>query len=110
MGVERRKCRRLPVTLDVVLNHRAQTVVGTMRDISLEGAYLDLEPELLPYAGVVELAFSLPSETACNPIRLSAMIERTTNTGAAVRFGDIGRDAYFQLVDWVSHPPAAPAR
>lgn len=102
MHTERRTSPRLPVSMDVVLNHRAQSVICTMRDISLGGAFLAAEPELLPFAGTVEINFSTPTESARNQFRLQATIERTTELGAAVSFGDIGRDAFFQLVDLVT--------
>lgn len=110
MQAERRKSRRLPVSLDVVLNHRAQSVVCTMRDICLEGAFLDVEPDLLPFGGILELNFHLPRGAELNRVSLPATIQRTTNDGAAVSFGDVGRDAYFDLVDLVTGPvPAQPA-
>lgn len=102
MGTERRKNRRLPVALDVVLNHRAQSIICTMRDISLDGAFIEADSDLLPYAGTIELGFNLPSVSSSNYVRLLATIQRTTQEGAAVSFGDVGRDAYFSLVDLVS--------
>jgi hypothetical protein len=106
---ERRKTPRLAVSLDAVLSHRAQSVICTMRDISLGGAFVDAEPELLPYAGMVEISFSVPTSSAQGYVRLSATIQQVRENGAAVTFGDIGRDAYFQLVDFVT-PPTAPRR
>ena len=73
-----------------------------MRDISLGGAFIAAEPDLLPYAGTVELNFSAPAKSVRGELRLQATIERTTEQGAAVSFGDVGRDAYFQLVDIVT--------
>jgi hypothetical protein len=106
MGTERRKNLRLPVSLDVVLNHRAQSVVCTIRDISLGGAFVDAEPELLPYAGAVELSFSVPTDSG-GCLRLSASIRRVTSNGAAVSFGEMGHQAYFRLVDLITVPGAA---
>jgi PilZ domain len=102
MYTERRTSPRLPVSLDVVLNHRAQSVICTMRDISLSGAFLDAEPDLLPYAGTVELSFLAPTGSTRDELRLLATIERTTERGTAVSFGDVERDAYFRLVDLVT--------
>lgn len=110
MQTERRKSRRLPVALDVVLNHRAQTVICTMRDLSLSGAFIDADCDLLPYAGIVEVGFSLPAGSGSNPVRVPATIQRTSESGAALRFADIGRDAYFGLVDFVSTPVAESLR
>lgn len=101
MSTERRTSRRLPVSFSVVLSHRAQSVICAMRDISLGGAFLNIEPELLPYGDMIELNFAVPTESVNEHLRLLASIERTTERGAAVSFGDIGRDAYFRLVDLV---------
>jgi hypothetical protein len=90
------------VSLDVALNHRAQSVICTMRDISLGGAFLATEPDMLPYAGTVELNVSAPGDSARGQLRLQATIERTTEQGAAVSFGDVARDDYFHLVDLVT--------
>lgn len=102
MQAERRNSLRLPVVVSVVLNHRAQSVVCTMRDISLSGAFLDAEPDLLPYGGTVELNFAVPAVPTSGYLRFPATIQRSTEQGAAVTFGDIGRDAYLQLVDFVT--------
>ena len=108
MGMERRVSPRMPVTLDVVLNHHSQSVICTIKDISLGGAFIDAEPELLPYAGTIELGFTIPAETDPQHVRLPATIRRITDKGAAVTFGDISHDVYFRLVDLVTG--AAPAR
>lgn len=101
MRTERRKSRRLPVALNAVLNHRSQSVICTLRDLSLDGAFVDADSDLLPYAGTVELGFALPGACGGNPIRVPAAIRRTTREGAAVSFIDVGREAYFGLVDFV---------
>lgn len=111
MSIERRKSPRLAVALDVVLKHRAQSVVCTMRDISLSGTFVSAEPELLPYAGLVELSFSLPVKDAAPAyVRLPATIQRVTEDGAAVTFGEMGGEVYFRLVDLVMTPGAAAPR
>lgn len=107
MITDRRRSRRLPVALDAVLSHRAQAVICTLRDISLEGAFIDAASDLLPYAGTVELNFSLPTDPGGAALRLPATIRRSTDSGVAVTFGDVGREAYFGLVDLVTAPPAA---
>lgn len=107
MGIERRQSIRVPVSLDVVLKHRAQSVICTMRDVSLRGAFIDAEPELLPYAGTVELSFSLPSDMEPGYVRVPATIQRITGDGAAVAFGDLGGDVYFRLVDMMTDSVSA---
>jgi hypothetical protein len=104
MGIERRKNLRLPMSLDVVLKHRAQSVICSVRDISLGGAFIDAEPELLPYAGAVELTLSVPASGAS--LRLPASIRRVTDKGAALSFGELGQQTYFKLVDLITVPNA----
>lgn len=109
MGIERRRNLRLSTSLDVVLKHHAQSVICTVRDISLGGAFVDAEAELLPYAGAVELTFSSPSSPdAC--LRLPASIRRVTDKGAALSFGEMGQKAYFQLVDLMTVPGSVETR
>jgi len=99
MPTERRESPRLPLTLDVVLNHHDQVVIGTLRDVSLNGAFIDADPDILPYSGTVELGFSIPVNGEAKQFRMQATIRRVTQTGAAISFGDVGREAYFNLVD-----------
>lgn len=99
MKAERRESPRLPVGVDVVLNHRNQAVVCSIKNISLTGAFIDAEPELLPYNGNVELGFSVPVNGESKQFRVPATIRWMTNGGAGISFGDIGREAYFSLVD-----------
>lgn len=103
-AVERRQSRRRPVALSAALNHREQSVICTLRDISLEGAFLDVEPDLLPCGSILELNFHLPRGAELDYVSVPATIQRTSEHGAAVRFGDVGRDAYFNLVDLIIDP------
>lgn len=96
---ERRESARLPLSLDVVLNHHDQAIVGTLRDVSMNGAFIDAEPDILPYGGTVEIGFSVPVNGATKHFRMTATIRRVTQTGTGISFGDAGRDAYFSLVD-----------
>ncbi len=89
----------MPIGIDVVLNHRSQAVVCTIKNISMNGAFIDAEPELLPYSGNVELGFSVPVNGESKQFRVPATIRWLAEGGAGVSFGDIGREAYFSLVD-----------
>lgn len=105
MTSERRESQRLPIGVDVVLNHRSQAVVCTIKNISLNGAYIDAEPELLPYNGSVELGFTVPVNGESKQFRVPATIRWLAASGAGVSFGDIGREAYFSLVDLYAGNP-----
>jgi len=96
---ERRESPRMPMAFDVVLNHHDQVIVGTLRDISMNGAFICAEPDILPYAGTVEIGFSVPVNGEAKYFRMQATIRRVTQAGTGISFGDVGREAYFNLVD-----------
>lgn len=101
MRTERRANTRLPVSLNVVVSHREQSVIGTLRDIGLGGAFVEIDPELLPYGGTLELKVSLPPNPEHAYMDLPATVERTTARGAGVSFRYVRHEAYFRLVDLI---------
>ena len=101
METERRECPRMPVVLDAVLRCQASAVVCAIRDISLNGAFLEACPETLPYNGAVEVGIWVNVGGKIKDYNLPATIRRVTEEGAGVSFGDIGQEAYFSLVDLV---------
>ncbi|MHB8621774.1 MAG: PilZ domain-containing protein [Sulfuricaulis sp.] len=99
---ERRDSQRIPVVLDAVLNYQAQVMVCTVRDISLNGAFIEGMPDGLPYFNApVELGLTLTNAGETKQYRLPAKIRRLTDKGAGLSFGDVGMDAYFSLVSLV---------
>ena len=102
MSAERRENQRIPVTVDVVLNYREHALICTMRDISLNGAFVEAPPDDLPYTNSpVELGLTVNRAGQSKHCRISARIERVTNNGAAVSFKDLGLDAYSNLASIV---------
>lgn len=99
---ERRDSQRVPVTLDAVLNYQAQVMICTIRDISLNGAFIEGTPAGLPYFNApVELGLTLTSAGETKQHRISAKIRRITDGGVGLTFGDVEMDAYFSLVNLV---------
>lgn len=99
---ERRDSQRVPVTLDAILNYQAHVMVCTVRDISLNGAFIEGAPEGVPYFNApVELGLSLNSGGETKQHRIPAKIRRITDKGVGLTFGDVGMDAYFSLVNLV---------
>jgi hypothetical protein len=99
---ERRGNQRVPVILDVVLNYREHALICTMRDISLEGAFVEAPPEELPFANSsVEIAMTVMRGGESKHCRLPARIRRVSDDGAAISFRDLERDAYSNLVSIV---------
>ena len=99
---ERRDSQRIPVTIDAVLNYQAQVMICSIRDISLNGAFIEGTPAGLPYFNApVELGLTLTSGGETKQHRFPAKICRITNQGVGLAFGDVGMDAYFSLVNLV---------
>ncbi len=99
---ERRDSQRVPVVIDAVLNYQAQVMICTVRDISLNGAFIEGMPQGLPYFNApVELGITLTAGGETKQHRIPAKIRRIADNGAGVSFGDVGMDAYFSLVNLV---------
>ncbi|HYM47506.1 MAG TPA: PilZ domain-containing protein [Burkholderiaceae bacterium] len=99
---ERRENNRIPVGVDVVLNYREHALICTLRDISLNGAFLEAPPDDLPYTNSSgELALTVTKGGQSKHCRIPARISRITDNGAAVSFSDVGLDAYSSLVSIV---------
>ncbi len=101
MERERRGSLRTPVALSGILNYRTTAVICTIRNLSLNGAFLEADPYDLPYSGEVELGLTIDANGENKYLRLPATIARVTDEGAGISFADVGRDAYFSLVDLV---------
>lgn len=99
---ERRDSQRVPIMLDAVLNYQAQVMICTIRNISLNGAFIEGTPQGLPYFNApVELGLTLTTGGETKQHRIPAKIRRITDGGVGLTFGDVGMDAYFSLVNLV---------
>lgn len=102
MNTERREEVRRPITLDAVVNYRSLALIGTIRDISLKGAFIETSPEDLPYKDTpVELNLTLSRNGITRCHRIPARVRRIAPDGAGLSFGDLERDVYFDLVSLV---------
>lgn len=99
---ERRENSRVPVAVDVVLNYREHALICTLRDISLNGAFIEATPDDLPYTNSnVEIALTMQRNGQSKHCRIPARIARITDQGAAISFSDIGAETYSNLVSIV---------
>lgn len=104
MHQERRGNPRVPVVLDAVLNYQALALVGTIRNISLNGAFLEAPAEDLPFTDTpVELSLTLGQNGEPRYHRILARVRRVAGNGAGLSFSDLEKDAYFDLVNLVYH-------
>jgi hypothetical protein len=104
MSNEKRGNPRTPIELDAVLNYEAFALICTIRDISLNGAFVEAAPEELPFNNTsIELSLTVTNGGEPQYFRIPARIRRVTDHGAGVSFGDVGMDAYFSLVNMVYH-------
>jgi hypothetical protein len=102
-GRERRINPRTPVELDAVLNYDSRAVICTVRDISVSGAFLETDTSELPFKESVELSVNLPTEKGMRSHRVPILIRRRSDNGAGVAFGELDKDAYYNLLEFVFH-------
>jgi hypothetical protein len=102
--LERRTSARKAVGQGAMLVHsRGGYRLCQVRDLSLRGALLDLGWGLLTRDVAVELTLDLPAGTTLKPFRLPAQVARVSSAGTAVKFRDLGVDAYAALTQFL-HP------
>ncbi len=102
MMKERRDNERLPVAWDAVLNYQQHAVICTIRDISLNGAFVETMPDELPTRNAsIELGFSVQHNGASRYLRIPGKIAYITDDGAGVRFSNVGMEVYKDLVEAV---------
>jgi hypothetical protein len=99
---ENRFNERLPVSVSAVINYGMHAVIGTLRDISANGCFIEIDPAELPVRNTLELAMSVQTRSGeTRNYRLPVLVRRVTEDGAAVSFDDRGREMYFVLAEAV---------
>ena len=68
------------------------------RDISAEGAFVELGENNLVYGTQVELAISIPTDKGNNVYRIPGRIVRITDDGVGLQFDNLDVDAYSILL------------
>lgn len=102
MKNERRDTPRVPIALDTIVNYNSRNYRhSTTRDISLDGAFVELKSGDLPKKGMVDLAIKIPAEGITKYHRFQAQIVRATRNGAGVLFDRVDTDSYAALLDFV---------
>ncbi len=102
MNKERRDNARQPVEWDAVLNYQQHAIICTIRDISLNGAFVETVPDELPTRNAnVELGFSVLNNGESRYLRIPGKIAYIKDNGAGVRFSDVGMEIYKDLVEVV---------
>ncbi len=86
-GAERRAAPRVPVSLNVRFSAGRIEGIGSIRDLSLNGAYVTAAPPHPQPGTPVNLFFSLGEDGA--PVEISAEVVRHTGVGFAVRFAKL---------------------
>lgn len=104
MTNERRGNQRFPVNIDAVLSFRNHVIICAVKDLSVNGAFVEIPPEDMPHSNAsVELGFTVNNNGESHHCRLPARIRRVSESGAGVAFADIAMEDYLRLVDTVFH-------
>ena len=86
---ERRASTRKPVDQEVMIYHEQGHRLCKIRDLSMQGAMLDLGWGALTREVPVELAISLPSIKGRSSHRLPAQVSRVSTAGTAIKFSEL---------------------
>jgi len=101
-AAERRDNPRIRVTRPVVLNHAKLGVeAGWIKDVSLDGAFVQSEWKDLPTFTAVNLTVTLSTgeERTIREYRLPATVARCTEDGVGVKFEHLNMESYSALLD-----------
>lgn len=101
-AAERRDNPRVRVTRPVVLNNAKLGVeAGWIKDVSLDGAFVQSEWKDLPTFTAVNLTVSLSTgeERMVKEYRLPATVARCTEGGVGVKFDHLDMESYSALLD-----------
>jgi hypothetical protein len=104
MASERRGNQRFPVNFDAVLSYRNHVIICAVKDLSVNGAFVELPPEDMPHSNAdVELGFTITNKGEAHHCRVPARIRRVSESGAGVAFADVAMEDYLRLVEAVYH-------
>lgn len=105
---ERRDTPRVPLALDamVKLGDRPFQLFRT-RDLSLDGAFIELGPHRASQQDMLQVALKIPVNNSASQIyRFDARITRVAPAGIGMVFDHVNTESYAALMDVVfSHQP-----
>jgi hypothetical protein len=91
---------RRNLNLDVVVNHgMTYSIPWQVRDLSLDGAFVEIESGPLPEASYLEVVVRYDYKDRKVELRLPATVARIEGRGMALRFGYYDDQAYTDLAN-----------
>jgi len=110
--MEHRLTRRVPVDLDVVADHEpALPVAGVARDLSLEGMFVEVDPEALDaqIGSALEIAFEVERGGRARACRSTAVVMHRQARGVGVMFATLDPAFLVAVEGVVRHARASEA-
>ena len=99
MEPERRLSVRTDVRLDAALREpRAGITHGKIRNMNLDGVFVELDPVVTPLSDRLEIVLFLPFRRELRQIQLPAVLLRTASEGVALKFDGYSLSTYKALV------------
>jgi hypothetical protein len=91
---------RRPLNLNVLVNHGlTYSIPWQVRDLSLDGAYVEIEDGPLPEASYLEVVLRYFYKDRQMELRLPATVARIDGRGMALRFGYYDDQTYTDLAN-----------
>lgn len=100
METKYRASVRTEVPLQVFIHYESKRTPATkVRDLSTEGAFIEMSPEELPEGAHVETVLCFQMEGKPVEYRLSARVVRVTDDGVGLKFDSYDDETYTRLVN-----------
>lgn len=97
---EPRDSIRRPLNLEVLVNHGlTYSTPWHVRDLSLTGAFVEMDASDLPEGSYVEVVLRYRYKGRPKEHRVPATVTRLEERGMALTFGDYGDDTYTDLAN-----------
>ena len=91
---------RTEIPLQVLINYDLNySKVARLRDLSTEGAFVEMPPAEVPQGAQVETVFRYRAEGKTWERRVPANVVRVDRDGIALKFGAYDDDTYTELIN-----------
>lgn len=100
MEPERRLSVRANLRLDVVIrDNRSGVAHGKVRNMNLDGVFVELDPVISPLSEPLETVLFLPFRRELRQIQLPVVVLRAVDDGVALKFNTYDLATYKTLVN-----------
>jgi hypothetical protein len=99
---ERRDTPRVAATLEAMIKSEQRPFqLFHTRDLSLDGAFVEIGPHRLAHEDKVDVALKIPNDGVTHIYRFGARITRVSPIGVGMVFDHVNTESYAALLDFM---------